>query len=195
KVCSKCNNEFPLSEFYKGSGRCKSCFKLEVKEYTLRKYHSDEEFRENVKKKASEWYENNRARVSERNSKNSKSTYEKVKNKERYKELKKLRQSKRRSLKRSAESGFTLKEWKDCLLYFDNRCAYCGAEGDLQKEHFVALSKGGGFTKHNILPACPTCNTNKKAKDFHAWYVTQPFYDIAKENYILSYFESLKEVE
>ena len=43
-------------------------------------------------------------------------------------------------------------------------CAYCGgrfAERDLQCEHIVPESRGGGWTWMNLLVACGHCNNRK----------------------------------
>ncbi len=43
-------------------------------------------------------------------------------------------------------------------------CGYCGqrfAERDLQCEHIVPESRGGGWTWMNLVTACGTCNSRK----------------------------------
>ena len=45
-------------------------------------------------------------------------------------------------------------------------CHYCGAPvkpKELTMDHVVPLIKGGRSTKGNVVPACKTCNTNKKS--------------------------------
>lgn len=59
---------------------------------------------------------------------------------------------------------------------FNHRCAYCGADGDLHIEHVVPISKGGGHTIGNIVPACKDCNFSKRAHEAESWYRKQPFY-------------------
>lgn len=59
---------------------------------------------------------------------------------------------------------------------FDHCCAYCGRQGDLEVEHVVPISKGGQHHLGNIVPACHSCNSNKRSKDAHAWFKDQPFY-------------------
>lgn len=60
---------------------------------------------------------------------------------------------------------------------FDHCCAYCGANGDLQVEHVVPISKGGEHHLGNILPACQSCNYSKGSKDAEAWYRSQSYFD------------------
>lgn len=53
-------------------------------------------------------------------------------------------------------------EWKETLEYFNHACAYClRADVPLEKDHVVALSRGGGTTRENIIPACKSHNSSK----------------------------------
>ncbi|WP_141501070.1 HNH endonuclease [Paenibacillus luteus] len=73
---------------------------------------------------------------------------------------------------RQSELPCSLKreDWDDALLYFNYKCAYCGAhDPNLQKEHVVAQSKGGGYTRDNIIPACGSCNSSKQARSLEDW--------------------------
>jgi 5-methylcytosine-specific restriction endonuclease McrA len=69
--------------------------------------------------------------------------------------------------------------WQEVLRDFNYSCAYCGKpqkelSTPLQQEHFVPLSKGGGYTRNNIIPACKTCNTTKRDKMPDAWLNNRP---------------------
>ncbi|MFP4445207.1 MAG: HNH endonuclease [Desulfosudaceae bacterium] len=47
------------------------------------------------------------------------------------------------------------------------RCYYCGREfppAELTMDHVVPLARGGKTTKGNVVPACKTCNTEKKQR-------------------------------
>lgn len=59
---------------------------------------------------------------------------------------------------------------------FDHRCAYCGAEGDLQVEHVIPISKGGEHHLGNIVPACQRCNYSKATNEAEAWLRAQPWF-------------------
>lgn len=53
-------------------------------------------------------------------------------------------------------------EWKGILKKYDYSCAYCKrSDCKLHKEHWIPLSRGGGYTKENIVPACYRCNSRK----------------------------------
>ena len=49
-------------------------------------------------------------------------------------------------------------------------CAYCGdGEKALQRDCVLALSRGGRYTLHNIVPACRSCNTSKCNDEVTGW--------------------------
>jgi 5-methylcytosine-specific restriction endonuclease McrA len=72
---------------------------------------------------------------------------------------------------RAMEKNYTAEDWQKALAYFDNKCAYCGIEGDLQQEHFVPVRDGGNYTPDNIIPACGPCNAEKQGRDPFKWLV------------------------
>ena len=44
-------------------------------------------------------------------------------------------------------------------------CHYCGQKtppAQLTMDHIVPIARGGKSTKGNVVPACKTCNTQKK---------------------------------
>lgn len=96
-----------------------------------------------------------------------------------YRDRNKYSYEKRRSRKMNLVSDLTQEEWNDTLKYFDYKCAYCGIEESkcfdiyhkyLAQEHIVALTKGGHFTKNNIIPVCPVCNSSKGNKSLDVFY-------------------------
>lgn len=95
--------------------------------------------------------------------------------------------NKRRAKIKNLAYEFTKGDWSKCLDHFNELCCYCGGTGILQQEHFIPLTKGGNYTKDNILPACNKCNNSKNNRNFEAWYPKQLFYDIGREIKILSY--------
>jgi len=99
--------------------------------------------------------------------------------------MKKLAQ-KRRHQKRE-DFSLTDEEWKETLEYFNGECAYCGSEKNITFEHFLAFSKNGAFDKYNIIPACQSCNSSKRDKEFEDWYKKKDFYDISRYERIKSF--------
>lgn len=108
------------------------------------------------------------------------------------KELRVVSENKRRYRKDNLEKSFTVKEWNNCKKYFNNECAYCGrAMNNLTQDHFVPLSKGGVYSKNNIIPSCRSCNSHKHNKDFYEWYETYIYYSKERVFKIEEYFRSL----
>jgi len=85
------------------------------------------------------------------------------------------------------EHSLTDEEWEQACQYFDHSCAYCGEVKPLEREHFIPVSKGGGFTKDNIIPACTYCNTSKLDRSFFEWYPYFIYYSEERENKIIEY--------
>lgn len=54
-------------------------------------------------------------------------------------------------------------QWQETLRSCDFKCVYCGSKWE-SYDHFVPLSKGGGFEINNIVPACSSCNSAKHNK-------------------------------
>lgn len=55
----------------------------------------------------------------------------------------------------------TERDWRRLCARYDNRCAYCGASEELQKDHIIPITKGGRHSIGNLLPACKPCNSSK----------------------------------
>lgn len=96
-----------------------------------------------------------------------------------------VRSQMREARKLLLPSTLTLTQWEDIKSQFNNKCCYCGKEKPLHQEHFSALSKGGEYTHNNIIPACQSCNTSKRAEDFLKWYPRQRFYSKKREKFLL----------
>lgn len=48
-------------------------------------------------------------------------------------------------------------------------CAYCGADGPLQKDCMLPISRGGRYTLANVVPACGSCNASKCNIEVTTW--------------------------
>lgn len=120
---------------------------------------------------------------------NEKIKYNKMWDKK-YKEEKRRSTQIRNARKRNLKRDLTPLEWEEAKNYFENECCYCGIkETRLAQEHFIALSKGGDYTRNNIVPACTSCNSSKKDSDFFEWYPKQLFYNKNRERKILEYLK------
>jgi 5-methylcytosine-specific restriction endonuclease McrA len=224
KICTKCGESLLASteNFYKSNkGRlglqpkCIPCEKKYIEEnkdqiaFRNKQYYQKNKDDINAYKKS--WYEENKdTKIKEYKEKNKE--YIKCKKKEylmknkdsirkyrqKYRQLnpelstkdKQVRKAKQKQL----DSDFTVKQWKRCKKHFDNKCAYCGEEGNMTQDHFIPLSKGGEYTINNIIPVCRSCNSSKHNKDFFEWYCDQNFYSKQREKKVLDYlrYESNK---
>ena len=83
----------------------------------------------------------------------------------------------RRSRKANAIYNYTESIWEETLTHFNYECSYCGdTEKPLHQEHVIPLSKGGYYTRQNIIPACQYCNSSKHDKDLDDWYPNFVYY-------------------
>jgi len=86
---------------------------------------------------------------------------------------------------------FTHQNWKECLIYFEGSCAYCGKTPKrgqrLTKDHLYPVVNGGKTTPDNIVPACYKCNSSKGSSDFKEWFMAQPFFSQDRLNKIFKW--------
>lgn len=84
----------------------------------------------------------------------------KKKNRERMAHLK----ARRYAREKGASGSHTLDEWQMLKDRSKNRCAYCGEDRPLTKDHIIPLSEGGSDDIGNIQPLCRNCNSKKWKK-------------------------------
>lgn len=99
---------------------------------------------------------------------------------------------KRRVLSQSVVDNLTEKQWEECLSHFNYKCAYCGEDGALEKEHFIPLEKKGPTSVDNILPSCRSCNLRKRSLSFDEWYHKHEFYSKERESAIIRYLKQAR---
>lgn len=68
-----------------------------------------------------------------------------------------------RAARRRSGGTHTIAEWRSKLAEHDGRCAYCGADQGITRDHDIPISRGGKNTIDNIVPACGPCNYRKQA--------------------------------
>jgi len=106
--------------------------------------------------------------------------------------------ARRRHMKLGLPDTLTYEQWLFALQWFENKCAYCGAESVfLVREHLVPVAKGGGVTALNIVPACQPCNSSKGPKRAHLWIYEKFGMTKGKEivDRIVAYLTEVKEVK
>lgn len=80
--------------------------------------------------------------------------------------------SNRRASERNAHGTHSRKDVLKLWLTFDEQCAYCQQptpEALIQADHVRSLARGGTNDISNILPACPSCNADKRELALDEW--------------------------
>lgn len=211
RTCTECGRSLPeTDEFFSVSMRrgnicfaskCKECRKQYFREYYAKhkekyKAHNQRWFREHKEYKEAyvrEWMSEHdgywRKYSEGRDFSEHNRTYYAT-----HKEEDRVRRQKRRANKKATDASFDAQQWESAKEEFGNACAYCGRSENLEQDHFIALSKGGGYTRENIVPSCKRCNCSKHANAFSEWYPLMPFYDRAREEHIVKYIERMKAI-
>ena len=184
------NKKYKLEHKEKEKGynkKYREKYKLRIKEY--REEHKKElnelqkQWYDSNKEKKLEycmaWYDKNKERVIERQKQYRRNNKDKIN----------IQTNLRRARKCRLLSNLTLDQWVEIKNYFNNKCAYCGKEFPLEQDHFIPLSKGGEYSKSNIIPACRSCNASKNTKNFFEWYPKYRYYSKKREKLILEYME------
>ncbi len=169
KVCSRCREEMPSTAFNKKADRkdglqsaCRVCYAASDAPY--REIH-----REQANARAAAWYMDNRERALARFA-----IYYKAHSKHmntRAAEWRKVHAAdvnthghRRRARQRGAPGSHTTAEWQALVSECGGRCAYCDEGKPLARDHVIPLVRGGSNDISNIVPACKSCNSSKKAK-------------------------------
>ncbi len=80
-----------------------------------------------------------------------------------------IARTRRRAKMAQVECTLTWQEWVEILEANRYRCYYChrefGPRRKPEQDHKTAVSKGGGHTKENVVPACRYCNASKNDRD------------------------------
>jgi len=80
-------------------------------------------------------------------------------------EIARLNNARRRAQIKGLPTTLTKEQWQAILAAYKNRCAYCGKPPPkgkkLTKDRVLAGTRGGGYTRENIVPACGPCNSRK----------------------------------
>lgn len=102
-----------------------------------------------------------------------------------------LLQQQRRARKGNVPATLTAADWRACLDWFGDSCAYCGKSENLHQEHVVPLQDGGPYSVDNIVPACGSCNSSKATRALVDWFPRQPFYTEERMTMIVTYLSAL----
>jgi hypothetical protein len=86
---------------------------------------------------------------------------------------------------RLAKKRFREEIYKD----WDHKCAYCGADAT-SLDHIVPKYKSGCSNRHNLVPACRRCNSNKASQPMETWYREQDFFTQIRLDAVLNWVKS-----
>lgn len=84
-----------------------------------------------------------------------------------------------RALSKGLSVTMTENDLKECIEFFEYKCAYCGKVNKsdlLHQESVVPFSMGGGYERNNIVPSCKSCNSHKTDLNVEVWYREYPFF-------------------
>ncbi len=173
KQCTKCNQRkprtleyFPPAKMNKDglSSWCRLC------QYEAAR-HWAKNNPEKLHKLQSHWVETNPDKVHDKYKRWREKNIEKIARSKKVwaknnPEKTRAKVQRREALKRSLPATLTQQEWEDIKAEFNYCCAYCGASErklgyNFHQEHVIPLSRGGGYTRENIVPACRSCNSRK----------------------------------
>ncbi len=182
KICSKCGKEIKATpEYFYRDGRtrdglspeCKACRNSVIKA----NYHKGESVRRAYRANNKEKIKQTKIRFLHNN-----------------KDYVRIYAQKRRAKKKKLPSTLTPEQWEQIQKYFDYKCAYCRNKPNetLEQDHFIPVTKNGGYTNCNIIPSCRSCNASKSNKDFKTWFKYQDFYNKKQEQKILNYINNQK---
>lgn len=68
----------------------------------------------------------------------------------------------------SATMSGTIREWQR-EQGLPKECVYCGAKDNLQSDHLIPRSRGGGDTSDNMVLACNSCNASRGNRGIFQW--------------------------
>lgn len=157
-------------------------YKTEHPEYWAKQKEYANKNKEKIKIRLKKWYKENKERINNNGKKyykGNKELYKKlnhknyIENKDKYN----IRSEIRRTLLLKNIATLTLDDWNECLKFFDYKDAYTGLPMRIiSQDHIVPLSKGGAYTKQNIVPCENSINISKHNNNMETWYKNQTFF-------------------
>lgn len=189
RCCRRCLREFPATteHFNRDKSRqdglhqwCKTCV---YERHRQRHTEDPEKYREHRRRLYLKNLEKERAKQR--------------KYKREHPEKRRAHEQARKARKLALPATFTSEQWQDCLNWWHGVCAYCGSQQTfwnvLSQDHYEPMTLGGGYTADNIVPACGSCNSQKRSSEPTGW-VKRKFKHKAKAKLdrIQQYFEWVK---
>lgn len=73
-------------------------------------------------------------------------------------------QKRRQRISNNGGGKLTPKMWLTILDYHGYKCLLCGSSNNLEIDHVIPVSLGGGNNFSNLIPLCKRCNSIKRNK-------------------------------
>jgi 5-methylcytosine-specific restriction endonuclease McrA len=187
KCCLKCGLRKPLSDFVVCFGNfantCVECKKAYIKQWRADRV-------DHVRAKNKAWREVNKDRIREIDKLWALANKDKCKAGHRRWQLrhpsKVCRISHvRRARLRGCEGDYTVQEWLELCVQYDNHCLCCMRNDlPLTIDHIVPIARGGSNSIDNMQPLCGRCNSRKNAKtiDYRTNWEKRQFTDRFQEH-------------
>jgi len=196
QVCSKCSIEKALDEFYwrndQASYRrdCKACVCQGVRLNAQKRYAEDPDYwrkshrrkteaKPELYRRISRCSARRRRRLNPLPALEAERMYrtrfpERVRNAQRKwagenPDWFRIKDQRRKAFAAELPATLTPIEWKEIQVEHGHKCAYCGSSRPLEQDHVIPLSRGGPYTKSNIVPACKPCNASKRDQTPDEW--------------------------
>jgi 5-methylcytosine-specific restriction endonuclease McrA len=176
KACSKCKQVKPTSEFGKHKGsplglysQCQLCRRLARAEYRKRnvtaiKIQQQDNYQRNKEKRkanATAWQKANPEKFKH---------YQRISKKRNKESI--AADSRRRNARRKANGVFAIAK-KELIKLNRGPCFYCGSLDRITVDHVVAIARGGTDSIGNLVPACKSCNSQKRQLTIMEWRLFQ----------------------
>lgn len=191
KICNFCGESKSLSEYY---------FQKKINKDGEESIYYQPTCKVCVKKKSAKWQSEHKERhnaccrkqyAENRHDRRNRDKANTVKSRERGVFLEWQRNNKDKikqyaENRKSKQHSISTKEWKRCLEFFDDSCAYCGLSNKEHKEkykkslHKEHVDPNGSNGISNCVPACIRCNSSKGVLDMKDWYSKTEYFEDAK---------------
>lgn len=172
KTCSRCKQIQPLANFGKNKtkplgvdSQCLPCRRISRAEYRARNPEAI------AKQQADNYRRNRETRIAAAN----KRIYDDLERHKRYVKTYKRKNkpiiaaATRRRNARKRQNGIYKITKKELNQLLAKSCFYCGATENITIDHIIAIARGGTDSIGNLVPACKSCNSQKRDLTIMEW--------------------------
>lgn len=203
-LCKKCkskqNLQYRTENKDKKAKTDKAYYKANKEK--MRNYHAKhyKENKERISLRSRKHYEENKEQIKKKTKAYARNNPEKTRKwKKKWRDNNKEQLSVKRHIKRAnkakTEHSLTLEQWEQCLDFFNYKDAYTGLSMETpSQDHIIPMSKGGPYTRDNIVPCEININCSKQDSDMEEWYRKQDYFSEKRLNRIYEWI-NLEEKE